>query len=406
MDEKYIELLIKRCTTLNEVPILFISYNKEIQAFIDKLIKYVKSIGINDIYLECEDPYLIHDELINMSYEDIDKSPYFNKQIWDEYAAKKASFLMIETETPHLMDDIDPKKIGYASKLKRITKPLYRKMQERCEVSWCIAAYPGVKWAKDIYGDSDDSYDKLKNAIFNMCMIDREDPIKEWDKLLEKNTKVINKLNSLNLEKLHYTNSLGTDLEIYLPDDYLYDSAKDNNIIVNMPSYEIFTSPTYNKTNGIVYSAKPLIYNGVLIDNFWIKFKDGKVIDFDAKIGKEVLNEIINTDSHSCYLGEAALVEYGSPISAMKINFGTTLIDENASCHLALGAGFNECLKGGLKMEEDELLKHGINVSKQHVDFMIGTEDLNIIGYTKENSKISIFKNGKFTEEILNANKN
>ena len=400
MDEKYIELLINRCTTINKNPILFISYNKEIQSFIDKLVSKVKELGVEDIYLECNDRYLIHDALKEMSYEEIEKSPYFNKKIWDEYAEKKASFLMFETEIPHLMDDIDPKKIGYASKITRSTKPLYRKLQEKCELSWCIAAYPGQLWAKDIYGNNDDSYDKLKNAIYKMCMIDREAPIKEWDNLLEKNKKIINKLNSLNIEKLHYKNSLGTDLEIYLPNNYLYSSAKDNDIIVNMPSYEVFTSPIYNKTNGIVYSSKPLIYNGALINNFWIKFKDGKVIDYDAKEGKEVLGEIINTDENSCYLGEAALVEVDSPIDAMNTNFGTTLIDENASCHLALGAGFNECIKNGLKMEEKELIENGINTSKQHVDFMIGTKDLTITAYTKGGNEINIFENGKFTKEI------
>ena len=169
-----------------------------------------------------------------------------------------------------------------------------------------------------------------------------------------------------------------------------------------MPSYEVFTSPIYNKTNGIVYSSKPLFYNDACIDSFWIKFKDGKVIDFDAKVGKEVLEEIINSDEYSCYLGEAALVEAGSPIDAMNINFGTTLIDENASCHLALGAGFSECIQNGTLMDEKELFSHGINVSRQHVDFMMGTDDLNIIGTTHDGKEIKIFENGKFSQDVLN----
>ncbi|MEE3343239.1 MAG: aminopeptidase [Bacilli bacterium] len=402
MDDKYIDLLIERCTNIKEVPVLFISYNKEIEKFVDKLVDKVRKMGVEDIYLEGEDKYKVHDFLKEKSYDEIDESPYFNKKVWDEYAAKGASFLMFDTEIPHLMDDIDPKIIGYASKVKQNTKPLYRKLQKKCELSWCIAAYPNEVWAKDIYNDND-AYSKLKDAIFKMCMIDRDNPIKEWDSLLDKNKKIINVMNNLDLEKLHYTNSLGTDLEIYLPVGYMFSNAKDNNVIVNMPSYEIFTSPVYNKTNGIVYSSKPLVYNGALIEDFWIKFKDGKVISYDAKKGKEVLSEIINTDDNSCYLGEAALVEVDSPIDAMNINFGTTLIDENASCHLALGAGFNECLKDGLKMEEEELLKNGVNVSKQHVDFMVGTKDLNIDGYTRNGNKIKIFENGKFSMEIMNA---
>ncbi len=402
MDDKYIKLLIDRCTNVKNIGVLVISYNKEIQPFIDKIVKYVKSIGVEDIYLDCEDKYKVHDELKTMSYTDIDNSPYFNKSIWDEYVKKGASFLMFETEIPNLNNDIDPKKISYATKVQRSTKPLYRKLQLQCKLAWCIASYPGEAWAKSIYKNDELAYDKLKSAIYKMCMIDRDNPVKEWDNLINKNMKIINKLNSLNLEKLHYKNSLGTNLEIYLPENYLYSGARDELCIVNMPSYEVFTSPVYNKTNGIVYSSKPLFYNDACIDSFWIKFQDGKVIDFDAKVGKEVLEEIINSDDYSCYLGEVALVEAGSPIDAMNINFGTTLIDENASCHLALGAGFSECIQNGTSMDEKELFLHGINVSKQHVDFMIGTDDLNIIGTTHDGKEVKIFENGKFSQDVLN----
>ena len=406
MDEKYIKLLINKCTNLKENKILFISYHKEIKDFIDKLVEYVKSIGVEDIYLDEEDIYKTHDILKSTTEEEINNSNYFDKSIWDEYAKKKASFLMFETEYPGLMDDIDSKLLALASKRKRETKPLFRKMEERCEIPWCIAAYPGKLWAEKLFKEDNNSYQKLKDYIYKICMIDKNNPDKEWDKLLTKNNNVMKKLNNLNLEKLIYQNKLGTNLEVYLPNNYLYSSAKDRTCIVNMPSYEVFTSPIYNKTNGIVYASKPLSYNGGLIDNFWIKFKNGKVIDYDAKVGKELLKEIIDTDNNSCYLGECALVEKDSPIEKLNINFNTTLIDENASCHLALGAGFPECIKDGLTMKDEELLKKGINISKQHVDFMIGTSNLKITGYTKEGKKVDIFENGKFTKEILNNEKN
>ena len=401
MDDKYIELLIDKCTDLKNNKVLFISYNKDIKEFIEKLVDYVKDMGVDDIYLEEEDPYMIHDLLKDMSYEEMDKCPYFNKKIWDEYAARGASFLMFETEVPHLMEDIDPKKIGYMGKLKISTKPLYRELQNKCKIPWCIAAYPGYEWARDMFPNDDNAYDKLKEYIFDICMVNKDNPGLEWDNLLNKNACVMDKLNSLNLEKLHYKNSLGTDLLIYLPKNYKYSSAKDNSYIVNMPSYEVFTSPIYNKTNGIVYSSKPLNYNGSYINNFWIKFKDGKVVDFDAEVGRDVLEEIINTDDYSCYLGEAALVEVGSPIDRLNINFGTTLIDENASCHLALGAGFAECIDNGFNMSIEELRNCGINDSKQHVDFMIGTSDMSIIGTNYDGKEIEIFKDGKFTKNIL-----
>ena len=308
--------------------------------------------------------------------------------------------MIFETEYPGVMDDIDPQKISLAAKRKKETMPLFRKMEERCEIPWCIAAYPGRIWSKDLFKE-ENAYEKLKEYIYKICMIDKDNPEIEWNKLIDRNNIIINKLNKLNIEKLHYKNSIGTNLDIYLPNNYQYSSAKDKICIVNMPSYEVFTSPIYNKTKGIVYASKPLCYNGGLIDKFWIKFDKGKVIDYDAKVGKNLLKEIIETDSNSCYLGEAALVEKDSPINKLNINFNTTLIDENASCHLALGAGFPECIQDGLMLEDKELLKKGINVSKQHVDFMVGTDDLEIIGYTKDNKEIKIFEQGKFSKELL-----
>ena len=400
MEDKYVKLLIENCTDLKNNKCLFITYNKEIKPFINKIVDYAKSIGVTDIYLEEEDINYTHDLLKKLSLDEMKTHPYFNKKIWDTYAEKGASFLIIETEMPHVMDDIDPEKIGLMGKLVRETKPLYRELQRKCKLAWCIASYPGVLWAKEVFPNDNDAYEKLKSSIFKTCMLDKDNPSLEWNKFIERNNSIMNKLNSLDLYRLHYTNSLGTDLYIYLPNNYLYSGGKDELCIVNMPSYEVFTSPVYNKTHGIVYSSKPLMYNGSLIDKFWIKFEDGKVIDYDAEIGKSVLKEIIETDEYSCYLGEAALVEYNSPISNLGFNFGTTLIDENASCHLALGAGFNECIKGGLDMSTEQLKEKGINDSKQHVDFMIGTSDLNIVGETTDGKEIPIFENGNFSSFI------
>ena len=232
-------------------------------------------------------------------------------------------------------------------------------------------------------------------------MINQENPIECWEQHLSKTAKIIDKLNQLQLTKLHYENNLGTNLNVYLPLHYLFESAKDGAVIVNMPSYEIFASPIYNRTEGIVYSSMPLIYNGAFINDFWLKFKDGKVVSYDAKVGRDILKEIIEIDDNSCYLGECALVEKSSPIAKMNMVFGTTLIDENASCHLALGAGFPECIQNGLGMSEEKLLEKGINVSKGHVDFMIGTKDLNIIGTTVSGDEVFIFKDGNFNPDLL-----
>lgn len=400
MDDKYIDLLLTKCIDLDKSKILFICYDKEIECFIEKIINKAKNIGIEEFYLEKIDMERDKDILNNHTIEELKQNKYFDSSIWDKYASKYANFLIIDTEQPHIMDDVDSEKIAIMTKQKRESRPIYRKMVEHCELPWCIAAYPGEKWAKEIFPDKEDSYECLRNAIYKVCMIDRDDPIKSWDLQLDKTNGVIKYLNSLDLRILHYQNGLGTDLTIYLPKNYSFDSAKDNNVIVNMPSYEVFASPIYNKTEGIVYSSMPLCYSGAIVEEFWLKFKDGKVIDYGAKKGEKILKEIIETDKNSCYLGECALVENNSPISNLGLIFGTTLIDENASCHLALGSGFPECIENGLGMSDEELLENGVNVSHNHVDFMIGTPDLSIIGTTYDNKEIPIFIDGNFSKDI------
>lgn len=401
MDTKYIDLLLTKCTDLNKSKILFICYDTEIEEFVHQIIAKAKNIGFEEIYLDKIDVQKDRDILKKYTLQELQTNNFFDRSIWDHYASKYANFLILDTEQPHIFDDIEPEKIAIMTRQRRESRPVYRKMVEHCELPWCIAAYSGKKWAEEIFPNSKNSYQELRDAIYKICMIDTEDPIKSWEQQLNKNTNVIKYLNSLSLTKLHYLNSLGTDLTVYLPDNYLFESAEDSGVIVNMPSYEVFTSPIYNKTEGIVYSSMPLCYSGAIVDEFWVKFDQGKVVDYDAKVGKEILGEIINSDEFSCYLGECALVENNSPISNLGVIFKTTLIDENASCHLALGSGFPECLKDGLSLNDDELLAHGINVSKNHVDFMIGTKDLNIIGTTKDNKEIPIFVNGNFAPEII-----
>jgi len=400
MDEKYIELLLTKCTDFNKSKILFICYDIEVEEFVQKLIKKASAMGIEEFGFEKINLQEDKKILKKHTLEQLKENNFFDRSIWDEYAKKKANFLIIDTEQPHIMDDIESEKIALMSKQSRESRPLYRKMVEHCEIPWCIAAYPGKLWAQEIFKDDKESYKKLKEAIEKACMLNNENPILSWERQIEKTNKIIDKLNDLSLNKLIYKNKMGTNLTVYLPENYQFASAEDENVIVNMPSYEIFTSPIYNKTEGIVYSTMPLCYNGKIVDDFYIEFKEGKVINYDAKIGKDILKEIIESDNNSCYLGECALVEYNSPISKLGIVFQTTLIDENASCHLALGSGFPECIKDGLNMSDNTLLSKGINISKNHVDFMIGSSDLTITGITKDSKEVPIFVNGNFHEEF------
>lgn len=399
LENKYINLLLNRCINFDKSKSLFINYQKENKTFIDKLIKVAKKMGISDIYLDEEDEYKKHDALKKTPIEELSRLDFLNKQKWDEYALKYASFLILETEFPGLMADIDEKKLAKAALISRKTRAIYKKLQLSFQIPWCMAPLPNKLWAKKIFPQYDENtaYNKLLESICYMCMIDKDNPILAWNLFLKEQNLIVKKLNNLEIKKLHYENNLGTNLTIELNQNTIWQSAGSLNekMIVNMPTYEIFTTPNYRKVNGIVYSSKPLIYNGGLINKFFIEFKDGKVANFDAEIGKSLLKGIIESDENSCFLGEVALVNYDSPISNTGLIFETTLIDENASCHLALGDGFIECVNGCENMNDDELKQNGINESKTHVDFMVGTSDLTIEADTK-NGKVLIFKNGNF----------
>ncbi len=395
MEEKYIDLLLKKCLNLNLSKILFVNYDIVNKDFIIKLVKRAKELGVKQIYLDENDIYKEHDILSDIELSDIENHPYFNRSVWNEYANKSANFLSFRSPNPGVMEDIEPKKLARAEYIKKKTSSIYINKILMYQIPWCIAALPNQNWANNVFKNEKDAFNLLENTLYNICMVNTENPIESWNKRLENNKVIIETLNNLKLKMLHYKNNLGTDLTVQLLSDGLWCDASKNGL-VNMPSYEIFTTPDYRKTNGIVYGSRPLIYNGGIIDNFWIKFENGKAIDCGAQKGESILRNIINSDDNSCYLGECALVENNSPISNTGLVFGLTLIDENASCHLALGEGFIECSQNNDNLSDEQLLAKGINLSKVHVDFMIGTPDLEIEAETYDGKKIKILEEGNF----------
>lgn len=393
MQDKYIKLLLNKCLNIDNCKSLFISYNKLNKDFVDKVVSYVKNIGINDIYLNEIDSFYEHDLLLKIKSYEVENYDIFNSNIWDVYAKKNSAFLILVSEIPNLMNDVSDEVLTKVAYTRLSTKPLYREKQLKNVIPWTIALLPNEYWAKDLFKNDLNSLNSFWNVISDICKLNADNPIESWNYELEKMNLNVKKLNELNIRKLYYKNSLGTDISFELPDGCLWQSIAGGKWLSNMPSYEIFTTPDYRKTNGVVYNSKPLVYNGKIIDNFYLKFKDGKVIDYDAKVGKDILKEIINFDELSSYLGEIALVNYDSPISNTNMIFKSTLFDENASCHIAMGSGFASCIKNGDKYTKKELDNLGINLSNNHVDFMMGTSDLTITADTINGSKV-IMENG------------
>ena len=307
--------------------------------------------------------------------------------------------IFIEDSDPDGLKGIDQAKVG---KVRMNTYPILKPYIDKIDGmdQWVIAAIPGAKWAKKVFPNETKAkaIEKLWDAILKAARVD-EDPVGAWRKHNKNLADKCAKMNELDFEYLEYTNSLGTNLKIELAPTNIWlagsEEARVSKIVFNpnMPTEEVFGMPKKDGVNGIVYSALPLSYQGQLIENFNIRFENGKAVEAHAEKGEELLNQMINMDDGASYLGEVALVPYSSPISQSGILFYNTLFDENASCHLALGRAFYNNVKDYEKYSKEEM-EQLVNNSLIHVDFMIGTKDLSIVGVRRNGEKVTVFKDG------------
>ena len=405
LQEKYARVILESCLKVEKDQPLFISYNVERSDFVRIITNIAYSLGVKDIYYESNDPYLKHEALMNLEVEELKKLNFFNKEIWNVYAKKGAAFLMLASETPGLMKDVDPKKLAAMTKYSYETRKEFDALRDKSMVPWCIAAVPTKAWAEALF-KADYAEDILWDKIFDMCSIKEEDPVKVWNDKIKKLEKRGTKLTKYQFKTLKYNSSNGTNFTINLPKNHIWASGKEvlasgKEVLVNFPTEEVFTSPDCKSAEGIVYSSKPLSYNGNIIDEFYIKFSKGKAIESHAEKGDEILKEMISICKNSDMLGEVALVPYDSPISNTNQIFLETLFDENAACHIALGDSFPECVENGPTIAKEKLFnEYNLNKCDSHVDFMVGTKDLDITGITEEGKEVPIFVKGNFSKEF------
>lgn len=320
----------------------------------------------------------------------------------EQMAERLPCRIHILSDDPDGLAGVDQRKYSkaMASRAKQI-KPIRNLMENKYQ--WCIAAVPGKAWAKKLFPEDRASVaiEKLWSAILTAARV-TDDPIAEWGRHNARLAERCAYLNGLKIKELHYTASNGTDLRVGLIPDALFMAGGETTLGTNVyynpniPSEEVFTSPMRGNADGIVYSSLPLSHGGQLIENFWLKFENGKVVDLGAEKNADMLREMIESDEGAAYLGECALVPYSSPIRKSGILFYNTLFDENAACHLALGRGFSNVLRDYEKYTEEEAHEHGINDSVIHVDFMIGTSDLTISALTEDGQNVVIFRDGEW----------
>ena len=404
MYQKLAKLAVRRGVNVQKDQPLIINANVRDIEFIKMVVKEAYEAGAKYVDVNWRDEEL---SKMKYDYQSIDTLSDIPQWLYDRIKTQHdqgACYLSIISDKPGALADVDGDKLhAYEQAYFTKTKDLMAYAMNN-EGQWCVLGVPSVEWAKVVFPELSDeeAFEKLADALFKVSRVSEDnDPLEEWeqhDNELLNHCKI---LNEYNFKELHYTSELGTDFTIGLVKDHIWVgggsvSAKGIYFDPNIPTEECFTMPDKFTARGIVYASKPLNYSGKLIEDFWLKFEDGKVVDFDAKKGKEDLQRLLEFDKGSSYLGEVALVPYESPISKMNMLFYETLYDENAACHLALGRPYPENIKNGEQMSEEELAKCGANDSMQHEDFMFGTEKMNIDGIQYDGTIVPVFRDGNF----------
>ena len=312
------------------------------------------------------------------------------------------AMIYILSEDPNGLDGMDQEKWGKAVQMRwGVIKPIRDAMDNKYQ--WCIAAVPGKEWAKKVFPDLpvDEAVEKLWEAILYTSRADG-DGVAAWREHNAELKRRCDFLNALELRELRYKASNGTDLKVGLIPEAMFLAGAEDTLGTgitynpNIPSEEVFTSPMKGSAEGIVYSTKPLSYRGVMIENFSVRFENGKVAEVHAEKNEDALKTMVSMDEGAAMLGECALVPYDSPISNSGIMFYNTLFDENAACHLALGDGFTSTIRDYEKYSLEQLREMGVNNSMIHEDFMIGCAELDIFGITADGKEIQIFRNGNW----------
>lgn len=400
---KYAELIVKAGLNVKKDQTVVINAPVQSYEFVALVSEAAYDVGAKEVVVKYNDSTLSKLKYTHSPMCVFENIPKWMVDFNNDYAKDGACFLSLVGDDPASMKGVETSKVAAFSKnFTSLVQP-YRDLLDNGTCAWCIVGVSTIPWAKAVFPNIDEAkaVELLWDSIFKATHVYSENPVETWNEHRQSFENRVNFLNELNIESFTIRNNKGTNLTVGLLDDYLFAGGgsylKDGSYnFPNMPTEEIFTSPHRLKTNGKVTSSLPLNYQGNLIENFYFEFKDGKVIDYGAKTGQSVLKDLIEYDDNSCYLGEVALVPFDSPISNMNTIFYNTLFDENAVCHLALGRGFNECIKDGLSFTKEQLHEKGLNDSLLHVDFMFGTSDLSVVATTRQGKDIDIFIDGNF----------
>lgn len=408
MLEKYAELALKTGVNLKNDQILMINSSIEGVDFTRTLVKKAYELGAKDVVINWQDDEITLQRYLHATEEALTTVPQWLVDKYLYYGENDVALLSVRSTNPDLLKDVDPERVAKATKANAEAMKAFRKYTMNDKIAWSIISIPTNDWAMKIFPGKDAETAKalLWEQIFNIVRVNTDDPINAWEEhnaTLKAAHKI---LNDKKYTSLKFT-APGTEITFGLPKGHIWKGGgayteAGRHFNPNMPTEEVFTMPDKYHVDGVVSSTKPLIYGGNMIDNFKLTFKDGKVVDFEAETGYDTLKHLLDTDEGAKRLGEIALVPHHSPISQSGLIFYNTLYDENASCHIALGKAYPTNIEGGAKMSDEELDAHGVNDSLTHVDFMIGSAELDIDGVLENGETEAVFRKGEWALPGMN----
>ena len=400
--EKYAELIVATGVNVQKSHTVVLNISVDQSQLARLITKKAYALGAAEVIVKWTEDAIQKEFYFNADQDRLENIPQYRVDESDSWVELGASRISVVSSDPGALAGVDPQRVATYQKAAGQAMINVRKATQANKLSWTVVAAAGQEWANKVFPDlsDDEAKDALWDQIFKTTRIYTEDPVAAWK---AHNELLQSKAVSLNEEQfvaLHYT-APGTDLIVGLPKNHHWDGGDSSNtrgeiFNANMPTEEVFSAPDANRVDGYVSSTKPLSYAGSIISGMKFTFKDGKVVDFSAEEGQEVLANLLDTDEGAKRLGEVALVPDPSPISQSGITFFNTLFDENASNHLAFGSAYAFNLQGGTEMSEEELIAAGINRSNTHVDFMIGSSEMNIDGIRKDGTKVPVFRNGNW----------
>ena len=372
--------------------------------FARMLVTAAYDAGAKEVHLNWRDDYCARQRGLKA-----DDSVFDSVHPWEvmkrmELAKEGVGIISVAASDPENMRGVDPDRLRRANMAAGRDLKDFMRIQMSNGIPWCVVSVPIASWAKKVFPElsEDEAMERLWEEIFKAVRITEDgDAVAEWRAHCERIEGFAKRMTEYDFAELHYKNSIGTDLTVRMPENHMWlaggDYCKGVKFVANMPTEEVFSAPLRTGVEGTLVAAKPLVLNGNVIDGIRFTFREGRIVEIHADKGEETLRAEVELDEGSHYLGEIALVPYDSPISNSGILFYNTLFDENAACHFAFGEAYPACIKGGDDKDVEELKAAGINVeSNTHVDFMVGTRDLEIVGTTRDGRKIKVFENGNF----------